>query len=131
MTDSSDNLSSSSSQPKGATGLKRIILATGYSINGLRAAWRNESAIRQEMVAALILIPLALFLSVTMVERILMIGSVLLVLIVELINSAIEAVVDRIGAERHELSGRAKDMGSAAVLVALSLAMFTWIGILI
>ncbi|MDG9668617.1 diacylglycerol kinase [Hahella sp. CR1] len=131
MTDSSENLSSSSIQPKGATGIKRIILATGYSINGLRAAWRNESAIRQEMVAALILVPLALFLSVTMVEKILMIGSVLLVLIVELINSAIEAVVDRIGAERHELSGRAKDMGSAAVLVALSLAMFTWIGILI
>ncbi|ABC31549.1 Diacylglycerol kinase [Hahella chejuensis KCTC 2396] len=131
MTDSSENLSSSSIQPKGATGLKRIILATGYSMNGLRAAWRNESAIRQEMVAALILVPLALFLSVTMVEKILMIGSVLLVLIVELINSAIEAVVDRIGAERHELSGRAKDMGSAAVLVALSLAMFTWIGILI
>ncbi|MBU6952310.1 diacylglycerol kinase [Hahella sp. HN01] len=131
MTDSSENLSSPSIQPKGATGIKRIILATGYSINGLRAAWRNESAIRQEMVAALILVPLALFLSVTMVEKILMIGSVLLVLIVELINSAIEAVVDRIGAERHELSGRAKDMGSAAVLVALSLAMFTWIGILI
>ncbi|AZZ91249.1 diacylglycerol kinase [Hahella sp. KA22] len=131
MTDSSENLSSSSIQPKGATGVKRIILATGYSINGLRAAWRNESAIRQEMVGALILVPLALFLSVTMVEKILMIGSVLLVLIVELINSAIEAVVDRIGAERHELSGRAKDMGSAAVLVALSLAMFTWIGILI
>ncbi|EGA70910.1 diacylglycerol kinase [Vibrio sinaloensis DSM 21326] len=110
----------------GATGIKRVVNATGYSIQGLKAAFRHEAAIRQE-VSLLIIAAIALiWLSLPVVETILMLASVVLVLIVELINSAIEAVVDRVGTERHELSGRAKDIGSAAVLVALSLAAFTW-----
>ncbi|PLX96729.1 MAG: diacylglycerol kinase [Desulfuromonas sp.] len=108
------------------TGLKRIFLAAGYSLSGLVAAARHEAAFRQELLLALVLIPLACWLDVTSMERLLMITAVFLVLIVELLNSAIEAVVDRIGHERHELSGRAKDMGSAAVLVSLLLTAYIW-----
>ncbi|MGI0117516.1 diacylglycerol kinase [Zooshikella sp. RANM57] len=110
----------------GATGIRRLINATRYSYQGLIAAWRNEAAIRQEIVLILVLIPIAIWLDVTLVERILLIGSLLLLLIVELLNSAIESVVDRIGSEYHELSGRAKDTGSAAVLITLILVFMTW-----
>ena len=109
-----------------ATGLKRIVLATGYSMLGLRGALRHEAAFRQEVVLAAIMIPLACWLDVEAWQRVLMISSVLLVLIVELLNSAVEAVVDRIGTERHELSGRAKDLGSAAVMISLLLTLYVW-----
>ncbi|MEJ5072743.1 diacylglycerol kinase [Enterobacter ludwigii] len=112
------------------TGLTRIIKAAGYSWKGFRAAWQNEAAFRQEGVAAVIAIILACWLDVDAITRVLLIGSVLLVMIVEIINSAIEAVVDRIGTERHELSGRAKDMGSAAVFLAICIAALTWITLL-
>jgi diacylglycerol kinase (ATP) len=111
---------------KGNTGLKRIVLAAGYSAKGLRATFIHEAAFRQEVLLAAVLIPLACWLDVAMVERVLMIAAVFLVLIVELLNSAIEAVVDRIGPEQHELSGRAKDIGSAAVLLALLLTIYIW-----
>jgi diacylglycerol kinase (ATP) len=111
---------------KGNTGIKRIVLAAGYSAQGLKAAFVNEAAFRQEVVLAVILIPLACWFDITMIERVLMIAAVFLVLIVELLNSAIEAVVDRIGPEKHELSGRAKDIGSAAVLLALLLTIYIW-----
>ncbi|MGX9256215.1 diacylglycerol kinase [Pantoea ananatis] len=109
-----------------ATGLNRIVKAAGYSWQGLRAAWQHEAAFRQEAVAAMVAIILACWLDVDTVSRILMIGSVVLVIIVEVLNSAIEAVVDRTGQERHPLAGRAKDMGSAAVFIAILLALFVW-----
>ncbi|NUU68491.1 diacylglycerol kinase [Enterobacteriaceae bacterium BIT-l23] len=112
------------------TGFTRIIKAAGYSWKGLSAAWRNEAAFRQEGVAAVIAIIVACWLDVDAMTRVLLIGSVMLVTIVEILNSAIEAVVDRIGSEYHELSGRAKDMGSAAVLLAIIVALFTWVTLL-
>ncbi|AWH88471.1 diacylglycerol kinase [Limnobaculum parvum] len=112
------------------TGLTRIIKAAGYSWGGLQAAWKNEAAFRQEIVLLLVAIILASWLDVTLVERILLIGSVVLIVGFEIINSAIEAVVDRIGTEHHELSGRAKDMGSAAVLIMILLALFVWVSVL-
>lgn len=111
-------------------GFTRIIKAGSYSYQGIRAAWAHEAAFRQETVLTLIAIILAFSISISGLERILLISSVVLVVIVELINSAIEAVVDRIGTEHHELSGRAKDMGSAAVLITIILALFTWVTIL-
>lgn len=111
---------------KGKTGLKRLINAAGYSADGFKAAYRHEDAFRQETHLALILIPLALWLGDSGIERALMIGSVLLVLIVELLNSAVEAAVDRISLDRHHLIKRAKDMGSAAVLVALLNVVAVW-----
>lgn len=113
-----------------STGLTRIYKAAGYSMKGLSAAWKNEAAFRQESVAAIVAIILAFWLDVDALARILLIGSVALVIIIEVINSAIEAVVDRIGSEFHELSGRAKDMGSAAVFLAILLALFIWITVL-
>jgi len=124
-------LTTDASAFKGIKGIKRLVLATGYSIKGFQAAWQHEAAIRQETLGALVLIPLALYLGQDSVERILLIGSVLLLILVELLNSAIEAVVDRIGVELHELSGRAKDMGSAAVFVALIVMLMTWILIIL
>jgi diacylglycerol kinase (ATP) len=100
--------------------------AAGYSMAGLRAGW-GETAFRQEVIAAVVLVPLAFWLGQGWVQVALLAGSVLLVMIVELLNTAIEAVVDRIGPEWHDLSKRAKDVGSAAVLLALLLAMGTWI----
>ncbi|HDN2511611.1 diacylglycerol kinase [Providencia vermicola] len=111
------------SQTKGFT---RVIKAAGYSLKGLKAAWINEAAFRQESVAAVIAIIIAFCLDISYVDRILLISSVVLVAIVELLNSAIEAVVDRIGSEYHELSGRAKDIGSAAVFISIGLALFIW-----
>jgi len=111
---------------QGLTGITRLWKALQYSLSGLGAAFRNEQAFRQEVYASVALIPIAIWLGDTRVERVLLIGSVLLVMVVEVLNSAIEAVVDRIGCERHELSGRAKDLGSAAVLLALALAVCVW-----
>ncbi|AXH63031.1 MULTISPECIES: diacylglycerol kinase [Providencia] len=111
------------SQVKGFT---RVIKAAGYSLKGLKAAWVNEAAFRQESVAAIIAIFIAFYLDISYIDRILLVSSVVLVAIVELLNSAVEAVVDRIGSEYHELSGRAKDIGSAAVFVSIGLALFIW-----
>ncbi|MDA8129136.1 MAG: diacylglycerol kinase [Betaproteobacteria bacterium] len=111
---------------KGKTGLARIINAAGYSWAGLAAAFRHEDAFRQETFLALLMIPLALYLGPTGIGRALMIGAVLLVLIVELLNSALEAAVDRISLEHHQLIKRAKDMGSAAVMIALVNAVAVW-----
>ena len=112
------------------TGLTRIIKAAGYSWKGIRAAWQNEAAFRQEVVAAVIATIVACWLDVDAITRVLLIGSVVLVIIVEILNSALEAVVDRIGSEFHSLSGRAKDMGSAAVLLTILLAIFVWVMLL-
>jgi diacylglycerol kinase (ATP) len=112
-------------QPKVHTGLSRMWHATGYSLAGLRAAW-SEMAFRQEALAAMVLLPAAFWVGGGWVEVALLAGSVLLVLIVELLNSAVEAAVDRIGLERHPLSKRAKDIGSAAVMLALLLAAGIW-----
>ncbi len=110
----------------GATGLTRIVNATGYSFKGLAAALRHELAFRQELALCVVLIPAAIWLGRDAVEWSLLVGSLLLVLIVELLNSAVEAVVDRIGNERHELAGRAKDLGSAAVFVSLLNVVVIW-----
>ncbi|WP_273992870.1 diacylglycerol kinase [Vibrio parahaemolyticus] len=115
----------------GKTGIHRVMDATGYSIKGLKAAWTHEAAFRQELVLTLVLSISVFFLPVTTLERVLMISSLLLILIVELINSAVEAVVDRVSDDWHELSGRAKDIGSAAVFVALFLALFVWASFLL
>ncbi len=111
---------------KGKTGLVRIWNALSYSLAGLRAAYRHEDAFRQELWLAAVLIPLALFLPASGLGKALMIASVLLVIIVELFNSAIEAAVDRISLDQHRLSKRAKDIGSAAVLVALLNVLIVW-----
>lgn len=110
----------------GSAGLGRIVQALGFSLQGLRAAWQHEAAFRQEILVAVLLVPLGLWLGTNGVERALLVGSWLLVMVVELLNSAIEAVVDRIGPESHELSGRAKDAGSAAVLGAIVFAVLVW-----
>lgn len=111
----------------GYTGFKRVIKATGYSWQGFRAAWKNESAFRQEVVISMLLLPLAFVLGQTMLQVALMIAVLALVLITELLNSAVEAVVDRVGDEYHDLAGRAKDMASAAVFVSLALVVVVWV----
>lgn len=116
---------------KGRTGLRRIWNALHYSLAGLAAAYRHEDAFRQEVYLAIVLIPLALLLPATGIGHALMIGSVLLVLIVELINSAVEATVDRISLDNHRLAKRAKDIGSAAVLVSLINVAVIWLLVLI
>ena len=108
------------------TGISRICYAGLYSLAGLRRAWISQAAFRQELVLACVLLPAAFWVGQTVVERLLLVAVVVLVLIVELCNSAIEAIVDRIGTELHPLSGAAKDMGSAAVLLSLLLALLTW-----
>ena len=110
----------------GNTGLRRIINATLFSMAGFRVAWRDEAAFRQELLLCVVLIPTAFWLGRTAVERSLLIGSCLVVLIVELLNTGIENVVDRFGAERHPLSGQAKDMGSAAVFVLMMNVLLCW-----
>ena len=115
-------------QPRG---WQRLVKAAGYSWAGLITAWRYEEAFRQEALLGAVLVPIALWLGDSAVERALLIGSLLLVVIVELLNSSIEAAIDRIGAERHELSGRAKDMGSAAVFIALLNAAAIWLLVLL
>lgn len=110
----------------GKTGIARIIDAFGYSMKGFTAVWRYEAAFRQEVGLAIILIPTAFWLAQTHIELILLIASVFWVLMAELANSSVEAVVDRTGSERHELSGRAKDIGSALVFVSLVLLAIVW-----
>jgi diacylglycerol kinase (ATP) len=107
-------------------GVARLWHATCYSLAGLRAAWRNEAAFRQEVALSLVLVPAAFWLGSTAVERLMLIGSCLIVLITELLNSAVEAAIDRISDDPHSLSRRAKDMGSAAVFISLWLAGITW-----
>jgi diacylglycerol kinase (ATP) len=111
---------------KGKTGLRRLWNAFGYSLAGFRAAYKHEDAFRQEVLLAALLIPLALWLPATHMGKALMIASVLLVLMIELLNSAIEATVDRISLENHDLAKRAKDIGSSAVLVSLLNVAVTW-----
>ncbi len=110
----------------GRTGFSRIAFAFIYSMKGFRAAIKHEAAFRQELLLALILVPAAFWLTTNPVHLMVMVGSIILVLIVEILNSAIEAVVDRTGDEPHKLSGRAKDMGSAAVFLALLNVVVMW-----
>lgn len=114
----------------GNLGIKRLVNAFVFSMQGFKAAYKHEEAFRQEVFVLALAIPLAIWLGEGAVEVILLIGSVLLLLVVELLNSAIEATVDRFGGEIHELSGRAKDMGSAAVLIMSITAAMTWLLIL-
>ena len=124
MNDSEVPSSPASSSRK--KGIARLIAATGYSIAGFKAAYKNEEAFRLELFAFVVLAPVALFLGESDIEKVLLLGSLVLVLVAELFNSAIEAVVDRSGDEYHELAGRAKDLGSAAVLVCLLLVLLVW-----
>jgi len=116
---------------KGLKDIAALIKATEYSLAGLRSAWNNESAFRTECVLTLIMIPAGLWIGETAVQKALLVLTCLMVLTVELLNSAIEAVVDRFGGEWQELSGRAKDLGSAAVLLSLVLAGLVWLLVLI
>ena len=111
---------------KGKQGLTRLINALGYSRDGIAAAWKNEAAFREEVILAAIAIPLAFYLGKTGVERALLLGSIIFILIVEILNSAVEAVVDKASPEKHDLAKRAKDMGSAAVLFSLINAALIW-----
>ncbi len=113
--------------PAKKTGLKRIIAATKYSFDGLKLAAETESAFKQELLASVVLIPLAIWLGETAVEQSLLIATVVLVMIVELLNTAVEAVVDRVSSDFHELSRQAKDLGSAAVFLSISLTILIWI----
>lgn len=111
-------------------GFKRILNACFFSAAGFKAVWTHEEAFRQEVLLFAVTTPLGVWLGQTPIEKLLLVGSMVLVLLVELLNSAIEATVDRVGLERHELSGRAKDIGSAAVMLSLVWAAITWIYIL-
>ncbi len=110
----------------GNTGVTRIIKAFGFSIKGFRALWQHEAAFRQELLLALVMVPIALWLARSAMELALLLLTLFIVVITEIINSAIEAVVDRVSDEHHELAGRAKDMGSAAVFVALLMVAVVW-----
>ena len=114
----------------GVTGFKRIINAAGYSWLGFKAAYEHEAAFRQELWLAILLTPAGIYLGNTLLEKAILISTLLLVLIVELLNSAMEAIVDRISDDHHELSGRAKDIGSAAVFLAIVLMLVCWCAIL-
>ena len=111
-------------------GLQRIVNAFRFSLAGFKAVWNNEAAFRQELFLLIIATPVALTLGHSALEKLALIGSIILILLMELINSAIEAVVDRIGLEQHELSGRAKDIGSATVLFAFFWAIIVWVTLL-
>ena len=113
-----------------AAGFERLMRATGYSLAGLRSCLRTEAAFRQELALAVVAAPLAFWLGKTGIERALLVGSLMLVLIVELLTTAVEVVVDRVGFESHELSGRAKDLGSAAVMLSLLNALIVWLLVL-
>ena len=116
----------SADELKSKKGLVRLWNATGYSRDGIAAAWKHEVAFREEVLLAAIALPLAFYLGRTGIERALMAGTILLILIVEILNSALEAIVDKASPERHELAKRAKDMGSAAVLLSLINAAVVW-----
>ncbi|WP_153146865.1 diacylglycerol kinase [Dechloromonas sp. H13] len=120
----------SAAELKGKKGLVRLWNALGYSRDGIAAAWKNEAAFREEVLLAAVTIPLALYLGRSGVDRALLVGSILLILIVEILNSAVEAVVDKASPEKHELAKRAKDMGSAAVLLSLINAAAIWLCVL-
>jgi diacylglycerol kinase (ATP) len=111
---------------QGKRGLRRLLDAAGYSAAGLAVAWRGEEAFRQEVLMAVVLVPLALWLGQSNLERMLLVASWLMVMIVEILNTAVEATVDRISDEQHRLSGQAKDLGSAAVFLSLLLAALVW-----
>ena len=113
-------------KPSHSHALEHLFHATKWSIAGLKAAWKHEQAFRIEMVMSLLIIPAAFYLGETSIEKIILCGSWLLVIVVELLNSAVEAVVDRVGTDYHELSGRAKDLGSAAVFVSNFIFAGTW-----
>lgn len=115
---------------KAQHGFERLRRASGFSWQGLRAAWMHEAAFREEVIALLILTPCAWWLGDNALERALLVASMLGVLVVELLNSALEAIVDRIGLEHHELSGRAKDIGSAAVLLSIVACALVWLSVL-
>ena len=114
----------------GKTGIVRILDAAGYSMSGIGAAWKNEAAFRQEVVGGLVMLLLSFFIAANPLQWLLLVFPLFILLIVELINSALESVVDRIGPERHELSGRTKDMGSAAVFFSLVLVAVSWTAII-
>ncbi|TAN53574.1 MAG: diacylglycerol kinase [Methylococcaceae bacterium] len=116
---------------KGKTGLRRLWNAFGYTLAGLRSAYKNEDAFRQEVLLAIILVPLAFYLDVTPLARALMVFSVITVLVVELLNSAVEATVDRISLDHHRLAKRAKDIGSAAVFISLLNVALVWGSVLL
>lgn len=126
MADAEDHLKAAVIDHTKPKGLRRLVLASINSFRGLRSAFQSEAAFRQELALAIVLIPLGLWLGESAIEKVLLVGSVLVVLVVELLNTAIESVVDRIGLEHHVLSGRAKDVGSAAVLVSLVLLVTVW-----
>jgi len=109
----------------------RIVQAFRYSIDGLAGTWRTEGAFRQEVLIAAVLVPLSVFLQVTLIEHVLLVGSVVMVLVVELLNSSVEAAIDRISLDRHPLAKKAKDTGSAAVLLTVVFAMLVWGAIVI
>ncbi len=108
-------------------GLKRFVNAIFFSIAGFKATWQHEEAFRQEVTIFIISIPLAIWLAENNIEKVLLIGSVVLVMVTELLNSSIETVVDRVGVEYHELAGRAKDIGSAAVMLSIIMSIATWL----
>jgi len=108
-------------------GIKRLIKAFYYSMAGFKAAWKNEEAFRQEIILGIFIIPAGLLLGDTLTQKAILIGAYFIIPLVELINSAIEAIVDRVGTERHELSGRAKDFGSASVLLSICIASIVWL----
>lgn len=113
----------------GATGLSRVINATGYSMKGLSSAWRHEAAFRQELLLMIVLTPLAFVVGKELLQTLFLLVLAWLIVVVEILNSAIEAVVDRIGHEHHELSGQAKDLGSAAVFITLMMNLVAWGGL--
>jgi diacylglycerol kinase (ATP) len=108
-------------------GFKRVVNAFFYSMAGFKAAWINEAAFRQEILAGIIIVPVGFFIGATGTQRAILIGSYLIIPIVELLNSAIESIVDRVGMEKNELSGRAKDIGSAAVFLSICTAAIVWL----
>ncbi|HIE78576.1 MAG TPA: diacylglycerol kinase [Candidatus Thioglobus sp.] len=114
-----------------ATGFDRIVKALSFSVNGIKSCYQSETAFKQEVWATIVLVPTALWLTTSSIERALLITPIFIVLITEVVNTAIESVVDRIGSEHNELSGKAKDLGSAAVLFSLLLVIVTWSIILI
>ncbi|MFB2683894.1 diacylglycerol kinase [Shewanella mangrovisoli] len=118
-------------KPANNHGIKRIFRATGFSMKGLKAAWIHEAAFRQELMLAVVMLPIALLVDISTMERLMLLLTLFIVLIVELLNSAIEAVVDRVGSEIHHLSGQAKDIASAAVFMSLALCGITWLVVLL
>ena len=112
-------------------GIKRLVNAFYYSMAGFKAAWKNEEAFRQEIIVGIFIIPAGLFIGETFTQKGILIGVYFIIPLVELINSAIEAIVDRVGTEHHELSGRAKDLGSASVLLSICMASVTWLLIIL